>query len=61
MLTKIKDAISGKKTYILGCVAIATTLVAWAAGEITDVQCVTAVFVALQTMFIRAGIKKGEV
>ena len=60
MLTKIKEAISGKKTYVLGCIAIATTIVTWASNEVTDVQCITAVFVALQTMFIRAGIKKAE-
>jgi len=59
VLTKIKDAIHGKKTYILGCIAIATTIVAWAAGEITDVQGIAAIFVALQTMFIRAGISNG--
>ena len=58
MLEKIREAISGKKTYILGCVAIATTVVAWATGEVTGVQCATAVFVALQTMFLRAGVKK---
>ena len=58
MFKKIKDVISGKKTYILGCVALATTVVAWAAGEITDVQCITALFVEIQTMFIRAGIAK---
>ena len=58
MLEKIKNAISGKKTYILGLVAIATTVVAWATGEVTDVQAITAIFVALQTMFVRAGIAK---
>lgn len=59
MFTKIKDAIRGKKTYILGCIAVATAIVAWAAGELTDVQFVTAIFVALQTIFIRAGISNG--
>lgn len=56
MLEKIRDAIRGKKTYILGVVAVATTIVAWASGEITGVQCATAIFVAFQTMFLRAGI-----
>jgi len=60
MLAKIKEAISGKKTYILSCIAIATTVVAWASNEVTGTQCITAVFVAIQTMFIRAGIKKAE-
>jgi len=61
MLAKIKEAISGKKTYILGCIAIATTVVTWATSGITNVQCITAIFVALQTMFVRAGIKKAEI
>ena len=60
MLTAIKDAISGKKTYILGCVAVVSAVVAWAVGELTSLQCISAVFVAVQTMFVRAGIKKGE-
>lgn len=60
MFAKIKEAIRGKKTYILGCVAVATTLVMWATGEITGVQCATAMFVEFQTMFLRAGIKKAE-
>ena len=58
MLARIKNAISGKKTYILGCIAIVTTIVAWASNEVTNVQCVTAIFVALQTMFLRSGIAK---
>ena len=60
MLTKIKDAIKGKKTYILGAIAVVTTIVAWAAGEVTGVQCITAIFVAVQTMFIRAAVAKAE-
>jgi hypothetical protein len=60
MLEKIRNAVYGKKTYILSCVALVTALVAWASGELTDVQFVTAIFVALQTMFLRAGIAKWE-
>ena len=61
MLAKIKEMIKGKKTYILGSIAVVTAIVTWASNEITGVQLVTAVFVALQTMFIRAGIKKVEI
>lgn len=58
MLTKIRAAIRGKKTYILGCIAVVTAIMTWATGEITGVQCATAVFVALQTMCLRAGVSK---
>lgn len=57
-LAKIKAAIKGKKTYILGSVAIATAAVAWASGEISGVACATAIFVAFEGMFLRAGVAK---
>ncbi len=60
ILNKIWAAIRGKKTYLLGVAAIITTVVIWATGEITSVQAATALFVELQTIFIRAGIKKAE-
>ena len=60
MLTRIKDAIRGKKTYILGCVAVVTTIVAWACNEVTGTQCLAALFVAIQTILLRAGIAKVE-
>lgn len=60
MLTKIKDAIRGKKVYILGCVAVVTTIVAWACDEVTGGECLAALFVAVQTILLRAGIKKAE-
>ena len=60
MLAKIKAAIAGKKTYILGVVGIVTTVVAWASGEVSDTEALVAVFVALQTMFLRAGIAKAN-
>ncbi len=59
MFTKIRDAIRGKKAYILGVAGIVTTIVAWASGEVTDVTAITAIFIAIQTMFIRAGISNG--
>ena len=59
-LSKIKAAIRGKKTYLLGAAAIIVTTVAWAAGEITSVQAATALFLEFQTIFIRAGIQKAQ-
>ncbi len=60
MLTTIRKAINGKKTYILGTVAVVTAIVAWAAGGLDDLQLIGAVFAALQSMFIRAGIAKSS-
>ena len=60
MLEKIRNAVKGKKTYITGCIAIATVLVAWSVSEVTTVQLATSIFVALQTMFVRAGVAKVE-
>ncbi len=60
MLEKIRAAVSGKKTYILGCVGIATALVTWSMSEITLVEFASAIFIALQTMFVRAGVAKVE-
>ncbi len=58
MLERIRAAVSGKKTYIVGVIGIATALVAWSVNEITLVQFASATFVALQTRFGRSGIAK---
>ncbi len=58
MLTKIRNAIKGWKTYLLGTAAIITSIVAWAEGTVTDVGVVTAIFAAFGMMFLRAGIAK---
>lgn len=60
MLEKIRNAIAGKKTYILGCIAVTTSLVVWSTGEISTADFAMAIFVALQTMFVRAGVAKVE-
>ena len=58
MLEKIRNAVKGKKTYIVGCIAVATSLVAWSVSEISTADFAMAIFVALQTMFVRAGVAK---
>ena len=60
MLKKIRNAIKGKKTYLTGCAAILVAVVAWSASEVTNVELATAIFIALQTMFVRAGITEKE-
>ena len=58
MLERIRNAVKGKKTYILGCIGIATSLVAWSVSEVTTAEFAYAIFLALQTMFVRAGVAK---
>jgi len=57
---KIKEFLKGKKTYLFAVIALLTALTTWAEGGIGDVEFATAVFVALQTVFLRAGISNGE-
>lgn len=57
-LQKIKDAVDGKKTIITAIIGILTAALAWAAGELTDWQVITAIWVAVQIIFIRTGNKK---
>lgn len=57
ILQKIRDAVAGKKTYLTAVIGILTALVAWGGGELTDWQAITAVWVALQVIFVRAGSK----
>ena len=57
-LQKIRDAVDGKKTIITAVIGILTAALAWAGGELTDWQAITAVWLALQIIFIRTGNKK---
>lgn len=58
MLQTIRDFLAGKKTYITAVVGILTALIAWSGGELTDLQVIGAIWVALQVIFIRSGNKK---
>lgn len=58
MFEKIKGFFSGKKTYLLALAGICTAIVAWVNGELTDFQVITAVWAAIQSAFIRMGVKK---
>lgn len=57
-LSKIREAISGKKTYLLGLAAIATVLVAWSAGDIDNITAIQSLFAAIGGMTIRAAVSK---
>jgi len=55
---KVRDFLKGKKTYLTAVTAILTALVAWSSDSISATELVVALFVAFQTMFIRAGMNK---
>ncbi len=57
-LTSIREKISGYKTYIVAVIAVMTAILAWATGGLSLTELVIAVFAAVQTMFIRAGVAK---
>lgn len=59
-LVWFQKLVHGKKTYIVAVIASLTALSAWAAGELTGTQFIAALFAAAQTVFIRAGIAKGN-
>ena len=60
MLTKIKEFLAGKKTYIAGIIGILGAVLAWGTGEMTLVQAGTAIWAACTAMFIKAAVKKTE-
>ena len=58
ILTRIREGISGYKTYIVAVIAVVAAVLAWATGDLTLTELAVAVFAAVQTMFIRAGVAK---
>lgn len=60
MLEKLKDLLSGKKTYLIGLGAILTALVAYSSGDLSIVQLVQSIVAAVMAMTIRAGVTKSN-
>ena len=58
ILQKIRDAVDGYKTYITAVIGILTAVLAWNAGELTNWETLTAIWVAVQIIFIRSGNKQ---
>ena len=54
----MKKWLSGKKAYLLAATAIVGVAIAWAEGSLTPTEAIAAIVVALQTVFLRAGIAK---
>lgn len=57
-LKKIKDFISGYKTYIVCGVAIISAVAAWSEGAISIVELYQAIIAAIAGITLRAGMKK---
>ena len=61
MLDKIKDLVSGKKTYILMVISIIGTIVAWSQGAIDTVKAVELIIAAITGVTLRAGVTKSGI
>ena len=58
LLKKIKDFISGYKTYFICLIAIVGALVAWSEGAMSTVELYQAIVAALAGITIRAAVTK---
>jgi hypothetical protein len=55
-MTKIRDFLKGKKTYITAAIGLIGAIVAWSDGQIDMAGLIAAAWAAAQTCFIRAGV-----
>ena len=56
-----QDWLAGKKTYLVGIMAILGAVVAWVSGEMDLPAMMAAITAAIMAMTMRAGVAKGEV
>ena len=57
-MNKIREFLSGRKTYIVGAGAIIAAVLAWTNGTLDNAQAIEAIVAALVAIFLRAGIAK---
>lgn len=57
-ITKIRDFLAGRKTYILAVVGALTAVAAWSTGEIDGEKLVVALYAAATAASMRAGVAK---
>jgi hypothetical protein len=57
-LTKLQDALSGVKTYLVALAAIIAAVVGYADHQLTLIQLLQAIWAAITAMTIRAAVKK---
>ena len=55
-MNKMREFLKGKKTYIMAAIAILGSLAAWGDGQIDLTGLIAAVWAAMQSCFIRAGV-----
>jgi hypothetical protein len=55
-MTKIREFLRGKKTYLTAGIGLLGALAAWSDGQITNISLAAALWAAVQTCFIRAGV-----
>jgi hypothetical protein len=53
---KIREFLKGKKTYIMAAIGLASSVLAWAEGQISGTAVLAAAWAAAQSCFIRAGV-----
>lgn len=58
MLSKVRDFLSGRKTYLVAFSAILGVIIAWTNGSMSDIETVKAIIEAILAVTIRAGIQK---
>jgi hypothetical protein len=55
-VNKIREFLKGKKTYLTAAIGLVGAVIAWADGDINGVGLAAAIWAAIQTCFIRAGV-----
>lgn len=55
-MSKIREFLRGKKTYLTAAIGLLGAVAAWADGQIGTAGLLAAVWAAAQTCFIRAGV-----
>ena len=59
-MSKMRDWLKGKKTYIAAAIGILGAMIAWSESEVDTVGLLAAVWAAIQAITIRAGIANGK-
>ena len=57
ILADLKEILKGKKTYLIALSAIVAALLGYANDQLTIIQLVQAIFMAIGGMTLRAGMK----
>lgn len=55
-MNKLREFLKGKKTYLTAAIGLLGAVIAWADGDINAVALAGAIWAAVQTCFIRAGV-----